>query len=158
MHCSTSILPAGDRDRRARIIADVLAATQMFLVIANPVIIRFRLPKWRTLTLQNPVGAHCRKLFPGSHYAGHGMIRSRPEYYMDMVRHHDPCPQLITLCIKEANRLRNQSRQLRGASTRIHLCRGPGNAQFCARNLFQSIPLPLCLRVAPLAVARPVPP
>src|ERR1035437_8670969 len=96
-----------------RVMDYVTTTPIVFLVVPNPVVERFGLPKGRPDTVQYPVGSGGGVLFPALQNLADRVIGDRPENRMHMVRHHHPGVEPVPLVNEEPNGSRNQLRQIR---------------------------------------------
>ena len=123
-----------------RIMDYVTTTPLVLLVVPDPVIERFGLPKTRSDTVQNPVCSGGGVLFPALQNLADGVIGHRPEDSMRVVRHHHPGVEPVPLVNEESNGSGNQLRQIRALAvrTRRHLC--PNTARSGGRNPAQWFP------------------
>ena len=73
----------------------------MFGVVADPMVIRFRLPERFTGALQNFVGFAGGESLPTLDDGAKGVIRRRAKNRMDMIRHHDPFIESVAVPVKK---------------------------------------------------------
>jgi len=91
----------------------IAATTREFDVVTNPVIEGLGLPKGMARKMENFISFPPDKAFPGVHNSTNRLIGDWPEHHVDMVRHHNPRSQCVSLTIKEFKRSRNKSSDVR---------------------------------------------
>ena len=115
----------------------------MLLIIANPVIERFRLPEWLTCAAEKLVRLPGSKPLPALYDAAQRMGWHRPQDRMNVIRHDYPGVQLIALSGEEAESVGNQLGNLRPSKPALTATSIQITLQFAVVvpfNSFQSIP------------------
>ena len=90
------------------IVSDVAGNPRILVIIPNPVIVRFRLPKRFLAHAQNSLGAARCELFPRFQNITQHLVRHRPDEGMTVIWHHNPIVQQIPGPVKVSQCVRDE--------------------------------------------------
>ena len=102
------IFRPGAQPRGDRIVSNVPCNSGALVIISHPMIKRFGLPETSCRQPEIPLCPQRGELLPTLHEFAHNIFRHRPEQNVDMIGHHNPFPQDITLLVEKPHRAGNK--------------------------------------------------